>query len=216
MSNSSVAVEMKRKHRWLALFVLGAALVWPLATSGVPASEIPAGTKFMVELRDKLDAKKIKVGKKFKAETLEALKASDGSYIPAGAKVKGHVSFVEYNKMVLRFERIESKVGKMPMVASVAGVMGEKGVQKEAGSEGEIKASKSRGRATITGAAVGAGVGAAAGASTGGKKGAAIGTGVGAAAGGVIGAIVGTTDLVLQKGTRIELELDRPLVFQPR
>ncbi len=31
-----------------------------------------------------------------------------------------------------------------------------------------------------------------------------------------IGAIIGTTDLVLQKGTRIELELDRPLTFEPR
>ena len=104
----------------------------------------------------------------------------------------------------------------MPIVASVAGVAGEKGVQKEAGDEGEIKASKSRGRATATGAIIGAGVGAAVGASTGGKKGAAIGTGVGAAAGGVLGAIVGTTDLVLHKGTRIELELDRPLTFEPK
>lgn len=207
---------MANKQRWLMRALMGAVLAWPQMLSAGPVSEVPAGTRFMVELRDKLDAKKIKVGKKFKAETLEALKASDGSYIPAGAKLKGHVSFVEYNKMVLRFERLESKVGKMPIVAGVAGVAGEKGVQRDVGNEGEIKASKSRGRATATGAVIGAGVGAAVGASQGGKKGAAIGTGVGAAAGGVLGAIIGTSDLVLQKGTRIELELDRPLTFEPR
>lgn len=207
---------MNTKQRWLTVPIVGLLMAWPWILDAAPISEVPAGTKFMVELRDRLDAKKIKVGKKFKAETLEALKASDGTYIPAGAKLKGHVSFVEYNKMVLRFERLESKVGKMPVVAGVAGVAGEKGVQRDVGNEGEIKASKSRGRATATGAVIGAGVGAAIGASQGGKKGAAIGTGVGAAAGGVLGAIIGTTDLVLQKGTRIELELDRPLTFEPR
>jgi hypothetical protein len=207
---------MKSQQEWLIGVMLGTLMAWPLALSAAPASEVPAGTRFMVELRDKLDAKKIKEGKKFKAETLEALRASDGSIIPAGAKLKGRVSFVEYNKMVLRFERIESKVGKMPIVASATGVVGEKGIQREVGNEGEIKAAKSRGRATAAGAVIGAGVGAAVGASQGGKKGAAIGTGVGAAAGGVLGAIIGTTDLVLQKGTRIELELERPLTFEPR
>jgi hypothetical protein len=207
---------MKSKQPWMMVVMMGSLLVWPLVLSAAPVSEVPAGTRFMVELRDKLDAKKIKVGKKFKAETLEALKGSDGSIIPAGAKLKGHVSFVQYNKMVLRFERLESKVGKMPVVASVAGVAGEKGVQRGVGNEGEVKASKSRGRATATGAVIGAGVGAAIGAKEGGKKGAAIGTGIGAAAGGVLGAIVGTTDLVLQKGTRVEVELERPLTFEPR
>ena len=207
---------MRSKRGWLYSWFTLSMLVSPLAFAAAPLSEVPAGTKFMVELKDKLDAKKVKVGKKFSAQTLEALKGRDGSYIPAGAKIKGHVSFVEYNKMVLRFERLESKVGKMPIVADVAGVPGEKGVAKDPGKEGEISASKSRGRATATGAVIGAGVAAAVGASQGGKKGAAIGAGVGAAAGGVLGAIVGTTDLVLQKGTRLELELERPLTFEPK
>lgn len=207
---------MESRVNWLSGAVLAALLVWPLALSAAPVSEVPAGVKFMVELRDKLEAKKIKVGKKFKAETLEALKASDGSIIPAGAKVKGRVSFVEYNKMVLRFERLESKVGKMPIVATVSGVLGEREVKETVTDEGEIHARQSRGRGAIAGAAIGAGTGAAVGASTGGKRGAAIGTGVGAAAGGVVGAIVGTRDLILQKGTRLELELERPLTFEPK
>lgn len=192
------------------------ALVLPLGLSAAPASEVPAGTRFLAELRDKLEAKKIKVGKKFKAETLEALRASDGSVVPAGAKLKGHVSFVEYNKMVLRIERIETRYGKLPIVATVLGVEGEREVSKQVNDEGEIRAQQSRGRGAVVGAAIGAGVGAAVGAKEGGKKGAGIGAGVGAAAGGVAGAIIGSRDLILQKGTRLELELERPLLFEPK
>jgi len=198
------------------LFTLVGALFLPSGLPALPAAEIPAGTRFLVELRDKLEAKKIKVGKKFEARTLEALRATDGGIISAGAKLKGRVSFVEYNKMVLRFERIETGREKLPIVATVTGAVGEREVRKKAGEEGEIHASGSRAKAAVAGAAVGAGVGAAVGASQAGKKGAAIGTGIGAAAGGVVGALIGSRDLVLQKGTRLELELDRPLVFQPR
>jgi len=198
------------------LFTFVAALLSPLGLPALPAAEIPAGTRFLVELRDKLEAKKIKVGKKFEARTLEALRATDGGIISAGVKLKGRVSFVEYNKMVLRFERIETGREKLPIVATVTGTVGEREVRKQAGEEGEIHASGSRARGAVAGAAVGAGVGAVVGASQAGKKGAAIGTGIGAAAGGVVGALIGSRDLVLQKGTRLELELDRPLVFQPR
>lgn len=96
------------------LCALAAPLLLPWRLLAAPAAEVPAGTHFLVELRDKLDAKKIKVGKKFKAETLEALQASDGNIVPAGAKLKGHVSFVEYNKMMLRFERIDPKAESCP------------------------------------------------------------------------------------------------------
>jgi hypothetical protein len=198
------------------LCALAAPLLLPLGLSTAPAAEVPAGTHFLVELRDKLDAKKIKVGKKFKAETLEALQASDGNIVPAGAKLKGHVSFVEYNKMMLRFERIESKSGKLPIVATVSRVLEEKGISGKVGEEGEIRTQHSRARGAIAGAAIGAGVGAAVGASQGGKKGAGIGAAIGAGSGGVVGAIIGSGDLVLQKGTRLELQLERPLLFEPR
>jgi outer membrane lipoprotein SlyB len=46
--------------------------------------------------------------------------------------------------------------------------------------------------------------------------GAAIGTGVGAVTGGLIGSKFSGHPLVLHKGTRLELELDRPLVFEAR
>src|SRR5262245_22235407 len=73
--------------------------------------EIPQGTRFMVELRDKLEARKAKPGKKFDAITLQALETTDGTVVPAGSKLKGQVSYVEDNKMVLRFEQIETQYG---------------------------------------------------------------------------------------------------------
>jgi hypothetical protein len=97
-------------------------------------------------------------------------------------------------------------------VARVIGVMNEKDVRKKAGDEGEIHASGGRGKTAAIGAAVGAGIGAAVGASQAGGKGAAIGAGTGAGAGALIGAAAGGKDLVLEKGTRIELELERPLL----
>ena len=175
--------------------------------------EIAQGTRFMVELRDKLEAKKAKPGKKFTAITLEALETSDGTMIPSGSKLKGKVSYVEGNKMVLRFERIETRYGKFPIVASVVSVVGERDVKDNVGPEGEIKAEGGRGKGAAIGAIVGGGIGAAIGASQGGGKGAAIGAGVGGGSGALIGAAAGGKDLVLQKGARLEVELERPLTL---
>ena len=209
-------MRVNARRMALSALLLAGLCVGPTLLPAAPVSEVPAGTRFMVELRDKLDAKKSKEGKKFEARTLEAIRASDGSIIGANAKLKGRVSFVEYNKMALRFERIETGREKLPIVATVTEVVGERGVQKQTGDEGEIRTSHSRARGAVYGAAIGAGTGAAVGATQGGKKGAAIGTGVGAAAGGIAGAMIGGRDLVLQKGTRLELELDRPLLFEER
>jgi hypothetical protein len=197
----------------LAAVLLAASLAVPAAADH---REIPAGTRFMVELRDKLEAKKAKPGKKFTAITLEALETSDGTTIPAEAKLKGRVSYVEGNKMVLRFERIETRYGKYPIVASVVSVMGEKDVKDEVGPEGEIKAEGGRGKSAAIGAVIGGGIGAAVGGSQKGGKGAAIGAGAGGLTGALIGAAAGGKSLVLQKGARLEVELERPLAISAR
>ena len=178
--------------------------------------EIPAGTRFTVELRDKLDAKKVHSGKKFTAVTLEPLEASDGTVVPAEAKLKGRVSYVEGNKMVLRFERIETRHGKFPIVASVVSVIGERNVKDEVGPEGEISSEGGRGKSAAIGALIGGGIGAAVGGSQKGGKGAAVGAGAGGITGALIGAAAGGRSLVLQKGTRLEVELERPLFASRR
>lgn len=200
------------RKRWWTLLAVAAAVLAPALARA--QSEIPAGTRFMVELRDKLEPKKIKVGKKFDARTLEALHATDGNWIEADAKLKGRVSYVDGNRVVLRFEKLDTRRGWVPIVATVTGTVGERNLK--VGDEGEVKASTGRGKSAAIGAAVGAGVGAAVGASQGGGKGAAIGAAVGAGTGAVLGAAAGGREPVIHEGARLELTLDRPLFFRPR
>ena len=180
-------------------------------------SEVPAGTRFVVELRDKLEAREIKKGKKFEVRTLEALAASDGNQIPAGVKIKGRVTSVSNNEMVLRFEEIDTKNGKSPIIASVAGVAGEKDVKAKVGKEGEISSSGGRGKSAAIGSAVGAAIGAGVGAAKGGgTANTVLGAGIGAGAGAGVGAAAGGRDLELTKGTRLDVVLDRPLSFKAK
>jgi hypothetical protein len=195
----------------LSLIALGSGSALALQNS-----EVPAGTRFMVELRDKLEAKNVKKGKKFEVRTLEALTANDGSQIPAGAKIKGRVTSVSNHEMVLRFEEIDTKNGKSPIIASVAGVTGEKDVKAKVGKEGEISSSGGRGKSAAIGSAVGAAIGAGVGAARGGAANTAIGAGIGAGAGAGVGAAAGGRDLELTKGTRLDVVLDRPLSFKPK
>ncbi|MGH9803877.1 MAG: hypothetical protein ACRD4D_01800, partial [Candidatus Acidiferrales bacterium] len=118
----------------LALLVLVAAPVGSApAVSAAEAyyAEVPAGARFLVELRTKLDAKKVKPGKKFSARTLEAMRATDGSYIPPGAKLKGRVAHAEKRGLILRFEQIKAGRDYVPVIATVVGVLGEKKVKKK-------------------------------------------------------------------------------------
>jgi hypothetical protein len=167
-------------------------------------------------LRDNLDARRVRPGKKFEARTLEALYGSDGSWIEAGVRLRGRVASVDDNRILLRFEQLDTRRGWVPIVATVTGVVGERDVKRRANDEGEIRSSNRRGRNAAIGSAVGAGVGAVIGASRGGGHGAAIGAIVGGGTGAVVGAASGGRDLELRQGTRIEVQLDRPVLFRPR
>ena len=208
---------MKRRQTSIVLLlVLSLIFVGGRSVLAVQNSEVPAGTRFMVELRDKLETREIKKGKKFEVRTLEALTASDGNQIPAGVKIKGRVTSVSNNEMVLRFEEIDTKNGKSPIIASVAGVTGEKDVKAKVGREGEISSSGGRGKSAAIGSAVGAAIGAGVGAARGGTTNTVIGAGIGAGAGAGVGAAAGGRDLELTKGTRLDVVLERPLSFKPK
>ena len=178
---------------------------------------IPADTQFEIQLKDTLDTAKDSPGKKFKAKLAQDLIAPDGTRIPMGAELKGHISDLEggfHSRLLLSFDQIKTKKGWVPLAATVAGVPGEHGVQSETGPEGEIKHAKVDSRREIESAAAGAALGALAGVAAGGGKGAAIG----AAAGGGVGAGVGLLtgrNVRLNKGQMLELRLDRD-IFLPR
>jgi hypothetical protein len=154
--------------------LLAGALAMPVLAA---APQVPAGARFLVEIRDKLEAGKIKRGKKFEARTLDVLEATDGRIIPPDTKMRGRVSYVQGNKMVLRFERIETRWGKLPVTASVVGVFDEPGAKQHGDDESAIQAKQSRGKSPA------------------------------------LGALAGGGNLVLEKGTRLQLRLDRPLVL---
>jgi hypothetical protein len=178
---------------------------------------IPEGTRFIVRLKDKLETKKLKPGKKFTAELAEDLVAPNGVTIPRGKKIRGHVSEIDrgtHARLLLSFNEIETPHGKMPLAATVTDVPGEHSI-KQPNAEGEIeRKGVSKGRA-IKSAAAGAGVGALAGAVTGGMRGAVIGAAAGTAVG--LGAgILTDRDLRLEKGQQLELRLDRPVQVPER
>ena len=178
---------------------------------------IPADTQFEIQLKDTLDTAKDSPGKKFKAKLAQDLIAPDGTRIPMGSEIKGHVSDLErglHSRLLLSFDEIKTKHGWVPIAATVAGVPGEHGVQSETGPEGEIKHAKVDTRREVESAAAGAAIGALAGVAAGGGKGAAIG----AAAGGGLGAGVGLLtgrNIRLNKGQALDLRLDHDL-FLPR
>jgi hypothetical protein len=173
---------------------------------------IAEGTRFLIKLDSTLDSNKLEAGKKFKAQLAEDLVTPNGLVIPAGKKVRGHVSDVDrgfHGRIMLSFDEIETRNGWRPLIASVSDVPGEHGVR-QVGDEGEIeRAGKSRQR-TVEDAAAGAAVGATAGVIGGGGRGAAIGAGAGAGAG-VAAALLFDRNVKLQKGQQLELRLDRPL-----
>ncbi len=182
--------------------------------------EVPAGTRFLIGLKDKLDTGRDKAGMRFKAATLEPISTPDGFILPAGAEVRGHVSRVEpagvtgRARLWLSFDDIQTRRGRAPLIADVVQVPGEHSVKQGDSKEGEIEARTSDRKRELEATAGGAAMGAAAGAHHGGKS-AAIGAAAGAAAAFLIASGYGQ-ELLLEKGAKLELELDRPLLLARR
>lgn len=186
----------------------------PSSTSASPT--VANGTRFLVRLEDELSTRKHKVNKKFKARTLEPLQTADGTLLPPGAEIRGHISRIEpagltgRARLWLTFDEIQTPAGKMPIVADVVSVPGDHSVRPGDSKEGEIEARTSHGTRELEAAAAGAAIGAAAGAAAKGGKGAGVGAAIGGAAGFLIASGMGQ-ELDLPKGTKLELELERPL-----
>jgi hypothetical protein len=177
-----------------------------------PPNAIPEGTTFLVRLEDRLDTRDLQPGKRFKLRLGEDLIAADGKSIPSGKKIKGHVSSVEqglHARMLLSFDEIETNHGWVPLIATVTGVPGEHSV-KQPDAEGEIERKGMSNRRMIEAVAVGAVLGTAAGGAASGGKGAGIGAGAGAGVGALAGLLT-DHDVRLEKGTTLEVRLDRPL-----
>ena len=125
-------------------------------------SEIPTGTRFLVALQKDMSTKNAKAGERFVTRSLDPLTAPDGTFIPRGAEVRGHVSRVEPGgttgraRIWLSFDDIQGPNGPLPIVAEVTQVPGEHSVKPGENKEGEIEARTSAGVREFQAAATGA------------------------------------------------------------
>jgi hypothetical protein len=183
--------------------------------------QVPAGTKFLVGLLDELNTKTSKAHQQFTVKTLESLDTPDGRAIPSGTVIRGHVSRVEPGsstgraRIWLSFDDIETHAGWKPLVADVTEVPGEHSVKSGEIKEGEIQARTSPTDRNLQAAAEGAALGAAPGAAKKDGKTAAIGAATGALTAFIVSSGLGQ-ELDLAKGTKLELELERPLYLARR
>ena len=187
------------------------------AISQVPANIVPQGTILLIQLTDRIDTRGVKPGDHFHARLAEDVSAANGAVLPQGKKIKGHVSAVEpglHTRLLLSFDEIETPRGWVPLIATVTGVPGEHGL-KQSGEEGEIERKGMDKERIAEAVVVGAEEGAAQGARSGGKHGAAAGAGSGAASG-ALTAFEAGHDLVLDKGTALDIRVDRNLKISSR
>ena len=177
-----------------------------------PPNVVPQGTVVMIQLTDRLDTHNVRAGDRFHARLAEPVSTADGHTIAVGQKIKGHISAVEpglHTRLLLSFDEIETPHGWVPLIATVTGVPGEHGLQ-PTGEEGEIGRKGMTKEQIAEAVVIGAGEGAVHGAHNGGKRGAASGAGNGAA-NGVFNAYESGHDLILDKGTALEIRLDHNL-----
>ncbi len=188
--------------RWCCLLVFASLpLFAEQSTSSTPPHSIPDGATILIRLEDKIDASRVRPGKHFKAELAEDLVGSDESRILRHSKIKGHVSSVSnglHPGLLLSFDEIETEHGWVPLFATVSAIPGEHGLE-VSGSEGAIQRQASHSKES--------------GSTGGGRDG--DGPNIGAAAG-VVGALFSDRRLQLQKGTALEIRLDRALQIPRR
>ena len=183
------------------------------APSG-PPNAIPQGSLALIQLTDRIDTHRVKQGDHFQARLAEPLTAANGMTLAEGDKIKGHVSAVLpgfRTRLILSFDEIDTPRGWVPLIATVTGVPGEHGIR-EVGQEGEIGRNGMTKEEIAEAVVVGAARGAVEGDRNGGKKGAAVGAGNGAADAAYTAFEAGH-DLILDKGTALEIRLDRNLTI---
>lgn len=183
----------------------------PLETYGVAP-----GTRFLVSLDDQLASKGMPERAKFRVTTLEPLEAGSGIYLPSGARIEGHISHVESAgaagraKLWITFDDIQTRFGRLPVVAEVVSVPGDHSVRCGAKQEGLIEGRTSTQQDAAEAAAAGAALGAIKGVKDKDKKEAAEGAAIGAITA-YLAEVGRGHELELAPGTKLELELEHVL-----
>ena len=177
---------------------------------------IPEGPRLLIGLEDTLDTKHDKAGRRFIATTLEPVTTAEGDVIPQGVRVRGHIDKVHAAgdtgraRMWLTFDDIQTPRGWRPFVAQLIDAPGVHSIRVLYDREGEIQAASVNKDQAMKAAMVGAFAGAATGMSTGKEKEAAMAAATAAAQAFMIAYGLGQ-EFTLEKGTKLEIVLERPL-----
>lgn len=180
------------------------------------ANAVPQGTVCLIRVTDRLDTHTAKAGDAFRARLAEPVTTADGEILAMGSKIHGHISAVEpglRRRLLLSFDEIETSRGWVPLIATVTGVPGEHA--SAVGDEGEIGRKGMTKQQIAEAIVIAAGEAAMEGQKNGGKHGAATGAEQGATDA-ALTAFESNHDLVLEKGTALEIRLDRNLNLPTR
>jgi hypothetical protein len=187
-----------------------------------PAADaiIPEGTRINLQLNDRISTQSNSEGDSFKAIVTEPVYVGERMAVPKGSVVSGSISrilrpgrFKGKAAMTLLFQSINIPGrGELPIVASLTGVdrEGNRGINTEGTIQGEGSEGKDIARVLTPGLA-GAGIGTLAG----GGKGAGIGAGIGVAVG--LATVFNSRgkDIVMRRGSALEISLDKALSVPP-
>ncbi|MGA8103324.1 MAG: hypothetical protein WB869_14285 [Candidatus Acidiferrales bacterium] len=208
----------------------------PPSTPSTPADSVPvdasygnaqgplqvqSGTRFLVSLQDVLSTAVDQRGKRFALRTVEPLVTQDGTRLPAGAEIRARVSRVDApnqtgrGRLWLTFDDIHAPGGRVPIVADLFDIPSDRSVRVGKSHEGEVESRNNSATEQAEAAAGAAAMAAFTAAKSGGKKAAALG----AAAAGVTALLLAAglgQDVVLDKETKLELILERPLTLPAR
>jgi hypothetical protein len=188
----------------------------PEPASQASASQVAPGTRILIRLQDRLGSKENKAGQSFTARTIEPLSTGDGTILRSGTEVRGHIDRVTAAgktgraRLWLTFDDIRTPSGWKPLVADLIDLPGVHSIRVAYDHENEIEASASKRDRELEAAAAGALVGAATGITARDKREAALGAAAGAAAAFMAASGLGQ-EITLEKETKLELVLGRPL-----
>jgi hypothetical protein len=177
---------------------------------------VASGTRFLASLDNALSTKDANTGDHFEATTLEPLTAIDGSVLPAGLQIRGHVDKVEpahktgHARLWLTFDDIKTPGGWTPLVAVVDDIPGVHSIRVDGQAKGEIEAEADKRKDAEAAAAAGAFVGAASGVASRNAKDAATGAAIGAVTAFMAVSGLGQ-EVTIDKTTKLELMLERDL-----
>jgi len=204
---------------------VGAPATSPVLESGPNTYTVPAGTRIPLSLKDEISTRSAMPGDPVYLMSDFPVVANGVVVLPAGMYVKGIIDSVQRPGKVkgraqlqMHFASIILPNGvEVPLPGTLDELPGAGGAKVKNG-EGTVEQAASKGKDTqriASNTLEGAGVGGLVGVGTGNV---AVGAGVGAGAGAAVGVLTTLftrgNDIVIQRGTSMEMKLSRPLVLQ--